>query len=89
MSGDAVQISVPSLTIHDVARLTRVGIDRIRKAIHAGEIEAVRKGGRAGKWLLRPEWVQAWVDSWTTTRGLKNGRPIKKDPAGGRTLAVG
>ena len=89
MSGDTVQISVPSLTIHDVARETRVGTDRIRKAIHAGELTAVRKSGRAGKWLCRPEWVQAWVDSWTTTRGLKNGRPIKKDPSGCRALSVG
>lgn len=48
------------LTLAEAASVARCGVRRLRDAIHAGELDAVRSG-RGGRLLVQRSAVDAWV----------------------------
>lgn len=66
------RISVPDLDVKEVSKITRVCERNVLVAAQSGKLRGVRCGP-GGKWRFRAEWVQAWVDSWTSG-GTKYGR---------------
>ena len=57
----------PLMTVDQVADYIRAEHRTVRRAIHAGELEAAMIGGR---WLMREDAVEAWFQART-----RSGRP--------------
>ncbi len=50
------------LTLRDAAKVTGVSADTLRKAIHAGKLNAKKTAKTGGKTLVRPADLDAWFD---------------------------
>lgn len=71
------------LTVEEVAERMRCEHRTVRRAIHAGELEAAMIGGR---WLIREQAMDAWFDSKTlgrqaTSAGRGGDAPSMRRPA--------
>lgn len=75
-------IIAPDMTINAVhAAYPQYSTERIRNAIEAGRLRAVREAPGC-TWFTTREWVEEWIRSWQDSRFVaRKGRPPKKPPA--------
>jgi excisionase family DNA binding protein len=64
----------PYLTVDEVAERMRCEHRTVRRAIHAGDLEAAMIGG---KWLIRQEAVDAWFDARRTGPRQQASQPAR------------
>jgi len=71
---------MPLMTVDQVADYIRAEHRTVRRAIHAGELEAAMIGGR---WLMREDAVEAWFKART-----RSGSPRPETRAGPRQITA-
>jgi excisionase family DNA binding protein len=66
------------LTLREVAAVTRVSVDTIRRAIAAGDLPVTRLRGRV---FIPAGDVTAWIDRSTTVQAGRRGSMARQVPA--------
>ncbi len=62
---NATQEKPKYLTVSEVAALLRLSVSATRRLLVSGKLQG-RRRGEGGHWLVREDWVEAYLDAGTS-----------------------